>query len=145
MLLSRRDMLTNGVMGGALLGTAEGAAAAEAAAPIDDAQVLQTLKQLISEIQQNRRSNLAGEIAYVGQLRETMLEFVKSTNKWPDMIDVGPGVFFAIYDWHVRFGQQPTVVRMPDNRYGITFMFTTLVLRQEQSRSYVGIAYDKEK
>ena len=145
MLLSRRDMLTNGVMGGALLGTAEEAAAAEAAAPIDDAQVLQTLKQLISEIQQNRRSNLAGEIAYVGQLRETMLEFVKSTNKWPDMIDVGSGVFFAIYDWHVRFGQQPTVVRMPDNRYGITFMFTTLVLRQEQSRTYVGIAYDKEK
>jgi hypothetical protein len=131
-------------MGGALLGTPDGAAAAEAA-PIEDPQVLQTLKQLISEIQATRRSALAGEIAYVSQLREAMLDFVKSTNKWPDMIDVGPGVFFTIYDWHVRFGQQPVVVRMPDNRYGITFMFTTLVMRPEQTRAYIGMPYDKEK
>jgi hypothetical protein len=137
-------MLTNGVVGGALLGTPDGAAAAEAA-PIEDQQVLQTLKQLISEIQATRRSALAGEIAYVSQLREAMLDFVKSTNKWPDMIDVGPSVFFTIYDWHVRFGQQPVVVRMPDNRYGITFMFTTLVMRPEQTRAYIGMPYDKEK
>ncbi len=144
MLLSRRDVLTNGVIGGALVGGADGAAAVDAA-PIDDAQVLQTLKQLIGEIQQTRRVGVPGEINYVGQLRETMLDFVKSTSKWPDMIDVGPAVFFTVYDWHVRFGQQPVVVRMPDNRYGITFMFTTLVLRPEQSRNYVGLGYDKEK
>jgi hypothetical protein len=74
-----------------------------------------------------------------------MTEFMKGTNKWPDFIDVGPGPWFAMYDWHVRFALQPAVVRLPDNRYGLTFMFTTLVLRPEQTPSYVGLPYDKDR
>ncbi|MGE5816052.1 MAG: hypothetical protein ACM36C_16300 [Acidobacteriota bacterium] len=141
--LTRRELLTNGVIGGAALG---GLPAGEAApdAP-EEREINQTLKSLVSEIQHPRHSMLPGDTAYVTRLREQMLEFMKGTNKWPDFIDVGQSPWFAIYDWHVRFRLQPAVVRLPDNRYGITFMFTTLVLRPEQTPSYIGLGYDKER
>lgn len=142
--LTRRELLTNGVMGGAALG-----AGLPAGEPLPDAaeerEINQTLKALVNEIQQPEHSLSPGDIAYVTRLREQMLEFLKGTNKWPDYIDVGPNPWFAIYDWHVRFRIQPSVVRLPDNRYGITFMFTTLVLRAEQTPSYIGLGYDKER
>jgi hypothetical protein len=143
MLMSRRDMLAGGVLG-AGFGAPGGEATVEASAP-DDPQVAQALRQLVTEAQTTRRSALAGEIGPVGALRENMLQFLKATNKWPDLIDVGPGTWFTMYDWHVRFGQQPAVTRLPDGRYGLTFMFTTLVLRQDQSRDYMGLAYDRER
>jgi hypothetical protein len=142
--LSRRELLMNGVMGGAVLGGGlpDVEPAADAA---EEREINQTLKALITEIQQPEHSLAPGDLAYVTRLREQMLEFMKGTNKWPDFIDVGPNPWFAIYDWHVRFRIQPAVVRLPDNRYGITFMFTTLVLRPDQTPSYVGLGYDKER
>jgi hypothetical protein len=143
MLMSRRDMLAGGMMGTAFGSTAEGMPAA--AAQDDDREVVQALRQITAELQNTRKSALAGEIAPVGALRDSMLQFLKSTNRWPDLIDVGPGVWFSIYDWHVRFGQQPMVTRQPDGRYGLTFMFTTLVLRQEQTRDHIGVPYEKDR
>jgi hypothetical protein len=143
MLLSRRDVLTNGVMGGALVG-APGGAALSPPEP-EDEQVVQALRNIASEMQNARRSTLAGDLPFIGQLRDNMVQFLKSTNKWPDLIDVGPNVWFSVYDWHVRFNQLPVVTRLPDGHYGLTFMFTTMVLRQEQSRDYIGVAYDKDR
>jgi hypothetical protein len=143
MLLSRRDVLTNGAMGGALF-TGPTGASPEAALP-EDEEVAKALRNILGELQTTRRSALAGDIGPIGQLRDNMLQFLKSTNKWPDLIDVGANVWFTVYDWHVRFGQQPVVTRLPDGHYGMTFMFTTLVLRQEQSRDYMGVAYDRDR
>lgn len=142
--VTRRELLTNGAMGGWALGLPGpgGEAPADAA---EEREINQTLKALVTEIQHPKHSMLPGDVNFVSRLREQMLEFIKATNKWPDFIDVGPNPWFAIYDWHVRFGVQPGVVRLPDNRYGLTFMFTTLVLRPEQTPSYVGLGYDKDR
>ena len=142
--LTRRELLTNGVMGGAILGAGEAAGEPEPDAA-EERAINQTLKAIVSEMQLPKHSELPGDSAYVNRLREQMLEFMRGTNKWPDFIDVGPNPWFAIYDWHVRFRMQPAVVRLPDNRYGITFMFTTLVLRTEQTPSYIGLGYDKDR
>jgi hypothetical protein len=141
--LTRRELLTNGVMGSTALGGLSGGEPPADAA--EDRQINQTLKSLVEEVRHPKHSMYPGDVAHVGRLREQMLEFMKGTNKWPDFIDVGPNPWFAVYDWHIRFGLQPTVVRLPDNRYGLTFMFTTLVLRPEQTPSYVSMPYDRER
>lgn len=146
MALTRRELLTNGVMSGAAFGALPGGLhdnpVQEAA---EEREINRTLKSLLTEIQQPEHSMSPGDVSYVSRLREQMLEFMKGTNKWPDFIDVGPNTWFAIYDWHIRFAIQPAVVRLPENRYGLTFMFTTLVLRTEQTPSYIGLPYDKER
>lgn len=141
MVLSRRELLTSGVMSGAAFGRAEDALPATE----DEREINQTLKNLLTEFQRPAHSELPGEMSPVSRLREQMIEFMRGTNKWPDFIDVGYTPWFAIYDWHVRFAVQPTVVRLADGHYGLTFMFTTLVLRQEQTPSYIGLPYDKER
>jgi hypothetical protein len=143
--LTRRELLTNGVMGGAALGGLPGADADLQPDAAEERAINQTLKALVGEIQQPEHSMSPGDVPPVTRLREQMLEFMKGTNKWPDYIDVGSSPWFAVYDWHVRFRIQPSVVRLPDNRYGLTFMFTTLVLRPDQTPSYIGLGYDKER
>lgn len=141
--LTRRELLTNGVMGSTALGGLSGGEVPPDAA--EERQINQTLKSLVEEARHPKHSMLPGDVAYVGRLRDQMLEFMKGTNKWPDFIDVGAAVWFAVYDWHIRFGLQPTVVRLPENRYGLTFMFTTLVLRPEQTPSYASMPYDRDR
>lgn len=143
--LTRRELLTNGVMGSAAFGTWPGGDAPPAPDAAEEREINQTLKALVAEIQQPEHSNHPGDVNFVGRLRDQMMDFMRGTNKWPDFIDVGPHPWFAIYDWHVRFGVTPAVVRLPDNRYGLTFMFTTLVLRPEQVPSYISLPYDKER
>lgn len=145
--LTRRELLTGGVVGGA---TFVGVADAAGVSPQDSdvaqqREINQTLKSLVSEFQRPAHSMLPADMGFVSRLREQMIEFLRATNKWPDFIDVGYTVWFSLYDWHVRFGEAPNVVRLPDNRYALTFMFTSLVLRAEQTPSYIGMPYDKER
>jgi hypothetical protein len=141
--MSRRDILAGGMVGTGFGRNVEGTQRSSDAD--DDRQLVEGLRQIAVELQSARKSASPADVVPVGTLRDNMLQFLKSTNKWPDLIDVGPGVWFSIYDWHVRFGQQPAVTRLPDGRYGLVFMFTTLVLRQEQARDYMGVAYDKDR
>ncbi|HSL22073.1 MAG TPA: hypothetical protein VK886_11095 [Vicinamibacterales bacterium] len=140
--MTRRDLLAGGMMSGSLFGDGE-----VQRDDAEDRRVSDVLRNILSEMQSSRRSPLAGDVQFVGTVRERMLEFLRSTNRWPEYIDVGPGVWFLMYDWHVRFGVQPAVTKLqpPDNHFGLTFMFTTLVLRQEQNRDYIGMAYDRER
>jgi hypothetical protein len=140
--LTRRELLTNGVMGSALAGAPEGVQTSDTT---EERQINQTLKSLVAEVQSPKHSMLPGDVSFVGRLREQMIDFMKGTNKWPDFIEVGATPWFGIYDWHIRFGLQPGVVRLSDGRYGLTFMFTTLVLRPDQTSSYVGMPYDRER
>jgi hypothetical protein len=68
---------------------------------------------------------------------------MRATTKFPDYCDIGLKVFYDIYDWHIRNRQQIVISRQPDNRYAIQFMFTTLILRNEQDPNFIGIPYDR--
>jgi hypothetical protein len=78
----------------------------------------------------------------IDEVRRTLRTFLKSHQKYPDFLEVGTDVWEAVYDWHVKH-QQPLVARvLADGRYGITFMFTTLIMRPDQPDVYMGYPYD---
>lgn len=45
-------------------------------------------------------------------------------------------------DWHVKKRQPINTTRLPEGRYGLVFMFTTVVLRPEQTANFIGWGYD---
>ena len=79
----------------------------------------------------------------VGQVKDRIELYLKSSGKFPEFCDIGTGVFYDVYDWHVKHQQQITVTRLADQRLMIQFMFTQLVLRWENDSNYIGAPFDK--
>ena len=139
-MLSRREVLAGGMVGG----LARNSAGAEEQAADKDGQ--RQIEKAIQDLEHtlNRGFNAVSlSVGPIAVLRRAFELFIKSNSHFPDFCDIGMGVFYDVYDWHVRNRQPIIVVRQPDNRYTIQFMFTTLVLRFENEPNYVGIPYDK--
>ncbi len=79
----------------------------------------------------------------VGQVKTEIEKYAKVSGKFPEYCDVGLGVFYDVYDWHVRHQQQIQISRIADQRMAIQFMFTQLILRWENDRDYIGTPYDR--
>jgi len=145
-MVSRRLALRGGVLGaigGILAGgdaRAEPAAAAAAAQRSDEGsdRIATAIDKLRDEV---HNEQLFTEIAAV---RYAQKSFLRVNLKFPDYIDVGSDVWFAVYDWHVRWQQPLTIGRDPLNRYTIVVNQTAVVLRPDSLASYVGIAYDNK-
>ena len=60
----------------------------------------------------------------------------------PDFIEVGIEVWENVYDWHVRHQQPIGATRTADGRYVMSVMFTTLILRSDQTNNYIGFGFD---
>ena len=148
-MLSRRDLITVGVVGSvgpaAASATPSSApAAAEQQAADRDGQ--REISRRIAEVHEVLRTEFqTATLSYgvVARLRSDMEQFVRAHTKFPDYIEIGVGVFIDVYDWHVKNGQELRVSRMGDGRYHMLFMFTTLILRSEQDRNYVGAPFDR--
>jgi hypothetical protein len=139
-MLSRREVLSGGVVGGLARN------ASSAAEQPGDREGLRQIEKAIQDLENtmNRSFNtISLSIGPIGMLRRNFELFIKSNGHFPEFCDVGTGVFYDVYDWHVRNRQAIIVVRQPDNRYTIQFMFTTLVLRFENEPSFIGLPYDK--
>jgi hypothetical protein len=78
----------------------------------------------------------------VARIRQQQHIWMKSTQKYPDFIEVGLDIWDNIYDWHVVHQQPLSVTRISDGRYAMVFMFTTLLLRPDQAPDFVGYAFD---
>jgi hypothetical protein len=78
----------------------------------------------------------------LGPIRDTQKTFLRSNGKFPDYIEVGPDVWFAVHDWHVRWQQPTTIGRDALGRYTIVLNQTTIVMRPDVLGSYIGIPYD---
>jgi hypothetical protein len=76
------------------------------------------------------------------RIRQQQHLWMRSTQKFPDFIEVGIDVWDNIYDWHVVHQQPLAMNRTTDGRYAMVFMFTTLLLRAEQAPDFVGFAFD---
>src|SRR5437870_13587780 len=75
-------------------------------------------------------------------VRAQQKRFLKTNQKFPDYIDAGVDAWCELYDWHVKNRQAINATRLPDGRYGLAFLFTTVVLRIEQSANFIGWGYD---
>jgi hypothetical protein len=144
-MVSRRLALRGGVLGavGGILAGGEAAAepAAAAAAQRSDEgsdRIAASIDRLRDEL---RSEQLFTEIVAI---REAQKTFLRVNLKFPDYIDVGSDIWFAVYDWHVRWQQPLTIGRDPLNRYTIVVNQTAVVLRPDSVGSYVGIPYDNK-
>ncbi len=148
--MERRNVIGGGLAG--LLGVVGAPEAGAEAAQGSGAAETQALRELTDELKgiraELRQMNVGcdtGVCGEVSEIRRTIVQFVRTRGRFPQLIDVGSSVWFRLYDWHVRNRQTVNVTRMPDGRYALQFMYTRLVLHAENIESYIGVAYDPDE
>ena len=130
-MVDRRSL----VRGGLVAGVASMVGAEEAAA--QDAGIINAIDQVRGLLERQLDAGPA-----IGLVRAQQRQWMRSSQKFPDFIEIGIGIWEALHDWHVRFQQPLNVSRAADGRYVMAFHFTTLVLRTDVDPSYVGPAFD---
>jgi hypothetical protein len=156
-MLTRRELVTGAAIGAVATVTT---AADTSAAPIDvsdtappqdvDNAALRKIAEKTTEIDQNL-DRLAGAFrtntlayGYVPKLREIYTLYWRTNGRFPEFCDVGSDVFYDIYDWHIKNGLPIPVSRTADGRMVITFMYTQLLVRVDQTPSYIGVPFDRQ-
>jgi hypothetical protein len=144
-MISRRELLSAGMAGSLTSSTETGTPP-----PVMQSQgEVEALREMARSLQGVDRTVaqawLSNSVVFglVARLRDVFETYFRSNQKFPDFVEIGIGVFMEIYDWHIKNRQPLTVTRGPDSRYSVQFMFTTLILRAEHERNYIGLPYDK--
>ena len=145
-MVERRQVMGGGLAAGlaTLFAPADGAAAAQR----DDdgsALVARAVENLRSTVQSEFQTQRSGPWRGVTLVREQQRTWLRSTQKYPDFLEVGINVWESLHDWHIQFQQPVNMARMNDGRYAIVFMFTTVILRPELMPDYVGLPYDADR
>jgi hypothetical protein len=138
-MLARRRMLGTTLFGGLLSVTIP--AASEAGDQTSDRQVMEVVDAL-REIRKALESQPQASFAEIAGVRQKQVDYLKATNKFPDFIDVGLDVWFAVHDWHIKHLQQMVLGRDSSGRYTITLLSTQLVMRPDLVPSFISAPYD---
>lgn len=141
-MISRREMVTAGVLG-TLAGTPEEAVAAQDEGTARAVgQVTETLRNINTTLDYGLVGpNVA--FGFMSDIRSRYTTHVRSAGKFPDFLEIGVDVFYQVYDWHVRHNQQIQITRVAEQRFAIQWMFTQLILRWEQDPKYIGVPFDR--
>jgi hypothetical protein len=141
-MVERRDLVGGGLLTGlAALFMPRSANAAAAAPEHDDRAIANAIDRLRDEFVKSQECG-PGPCGAIASIRNQLSVFLKANQKYPDFIDAGVDVWTAVYDWHLRHNQPINATRLPDGRYGLTFMFTTVVLRPDNQPSFLSYGYD---
>jgi len=143
-MVSRREVLSTGIVGG--LGAAM-APAAEASPQGSDSAALGNIAGAIRavqiELQNQRQTGRSHESAAVARLRDAMRPHFRSHRRFPAYIEVGWGIWIDVYDWHIGTGQPLAVSQLADGRYTLRLMQTTLILRPDVEDGYISTPFDE--
>lgn len=120
------------------------AAAADAPAAGDLEGVSDSIDQLRRTVERQFANVYTDKWQGVARIRQQQHTWMRSTQRYPDFIEIGLDVWDNIYDWHVVHQQPLNVTRTADGRYAMVFMFTTLLLRPDQAPDFVGFAFDAD-
>lgn len=146
-MISRRDVVTAGVLGTLAAPVAEASVAQQSQDDGQTARVLGQLNAQLAAINATLESGLRGpgltSGSYLPDLRSRFTTHIRSTGKFPDFVEIGINPFYDVYDWHVRHNQQIQITRVSEQRFAIQWMFTQLVLRWEQDPNYIGPPFDR--
>ena len=138
-MLARRRFLSLAPFG-TVLGPTVGAG--EGGTPEVNDQTVQNLvravEQIRTEIQVQRT------FTELDAVREPQKQYLKTSGKFPDFIDVGIDVWFRVYDWHLKWQQPVQIGRDASGRYTMAVMATTLVMRPDALPNFVSIPYDNK-
>jgi len=144
-MMSRREVVTAGVLGT----LSSGAAPVTAGAEQQDAGMRAGLQEVKTELEELKAHFHTAFIASsldtgrVGRVKERIEVFLKSAGKFPEFCDIGTSVFFDIYEWHIKHQQPVNITRVAEQRLMIQFMFTQLLVRWENDANYIGAPYDR--
>lgn len=139
-MLARRKVLGGGLLAGAA-GVMLQAPAKAAEQDRGDQAIVESIDKLRAEIVKTQECGI-GACPAIASIRIQQNNFLKANQKFPDFIDAGVEIWQAVYDWHVKNRQPITTTRLADGRYGIAFMFTTVVLRPENTPNFLSFGYD---
>ena len=139
--MRRREMMGGGFLAGVAAMIAPKVEAA-GQQDSDDTTVARAIDKLREAVERQQDACFLGPCNAIKQVRSAQLVFLKANQKFPDFIDVGTDLWHEVWDWHVKNQQQIGITRLPDGRYGLGFMFTTLVMRPENPGSYISFGYD---
>ena len=142
-MVARREMVGGGLAAGLAALVTPGPARAEAQSRGDESG--ERIARAIDELREafvRSQSCGPGPCSAIASIRAQQHNFLKANQKFPDFIDAGIDVWEAVYDWHVKNRQPINATRLADGRYGIVFMFTTIVLRAENTPNYLSFGYD---
>jgi hypothetical protein len=143
--MDRRAIVGGSFLAGlsTLMSPAAAAAEANAEAAAQNLEgVSDSIDQLRRTVERQFANIYTDKWEGVARIRKQQHVWMRSTQKYPDFIEVGLDIWDNIYDWHVVHQQPLSVTRMPDGRYSMLFMFTTLLLRPDQAPDFVGYAFD---
>ena len=141
-MVARRRLLGGGVLGSVLgVLAADSPGPAGAAAAQRQSENMTEVTDAIDKLRQElRNERLFTELA---ALREAQVRFLAANGKFPDFIEVGTDVWWALHDWHVRWQQPITLARDAMGRYTILLMQTIVIMRPETKDS-IGLPYDNK-
>ncbi|MEW6322346.1 MAG: hypothetical protein AB1635_14800 [Acidobacteriota bacterium] len=139
-MMTRREVMTGGVLASAAV-TPSAAVGVEQGREIDTQQLVRAIGRVEEAIEAAFETNSLAHGA-IPKLRQYFEQFLRANAKFPDYCEVGSGVFFDLYDWHVKHGQPLVVRRQPDGRYLLQFMFSMLLLRIDADPNFIGYPYD---
>jgi hypothetical protein len=142
--MERRAVVGGSLLAGlsTLMSPASAEAAASSAADLEG--VSDSIDQLRRTVERQFANVYTDKWQGVAKIRQQQHTWMRSTQKYPDFIEVGLDVWDNIYDWHVVHQQPLSVTRTSDGRYSMVFMFTTLLLRPDQAADFVGFAFDAD-
>jgi hypothetical protein len=144
-MISRREMVTAGVLGTMV----SSAAPAEAAQPQDDQQTASAIRSIGMKFDTMNETLAYGQkgpgltAGFLGDIRNRFTTHIRAAGKFPEFLEIGLDVFYDVYDWHIRYGQPIQITRISEQRFAIQWMFTQLILRWEQDPKYIGVPFDR--
>jgi hypothetical protein len=140
-MVQRRELVGGGLVAGLATLVASGA---EAAPALDDEQTARALDELRETFERQFAQVYSGKWRGISRVRHEQRTWLKAARKYPDFLEIGLDVWDNVYDWHVAYQQPLNVRRLADGRYAMAFMFTTLLLRPDQSPDFVGYPFDTD-
>ena len=138
--MERRQLVSGGLLAG-LAGAFGFPASADGAVQRPDEAAEDRTAAAVDELRKvvDRGLQVSPELA---RIREQQRIFMRANQKFPDYLEVGIGVWESVYDWHIRHQRALTIGRTADGRYTMAVMETLLLLRPEQTESFVGFGFD---
>lgn len=146
-MISRREMVTAGVLGSITASAAPGEAAAAQGQDNDAIRgglnsINEQLTRMNTTLDYGQRG--PGVVTgFMGEIRSRFTTHIRAAGKFPEFMEVGLDVFYDVYDWHIRYGVPIQITRISEQRFAIQWMYTQLILRWEQDPRYLGTPFDR--
>ena len=145
-MVKRRELLGGSLAGGLLGVLAPFEAEASDSAGLEAAQRSSSTEGFreVADAIANLREQLTAQHSFgeIGPIRAAQRTFLRTNLKMPDFLEVGANLWFALYDWHVRWQQDLNAGRDAQGRYTILFMGTTVILRADNQDGFIGTPFD---